>query len=636
VVEPLDKLPGRTNYFLGRDRARWRQNVPQFARIRYRNVYPGIDLVFRGAGKELEYDFVIAPGADPSRIRMRFQNADSVRLHEDGSLRMSVGSGELHQSKPVVYQNTASGRVLVAGSYVLGRTREVRFQLGKYDRSKPLVIDPVLVCAGYFGGDKYDVITGMAYDPDGSIWLAGTTKSVIDFPVQNIPYQDEISSGGTASQDAFIAKVRVPSNGTPELLYYTYFGDTGAEAGGPILVDAAGMVYVAGTTTSFDLPVTDNAFSDQLGGAENTDEDSNQDVFIAKFNPASVTGEDSLLFCSYFGGTDLDAPTAMTFDNQGRVVLVGYGGSDDIDPMVTTALQPNNRGSYDGFLAVINPSGAAAADTLVWDTYWGGEELDVINGVAVDAAGAVYFSGYTLSQDLPIAGDQYQPVLLGASDIFVVKLDLTKTNLDTLTYATYIGGSGLDIAQGMRLDSAGTVWVTGYTTSTDFPVTANAYQAGYRGGAADAFLMRVNPALPPGDFIVYSTYLGGSGTDVAYDVALLGGEKVALTGYTLSDDFPLFAPAPRGYTRTLMADAFVSTLDASIPGVSALDFSTYFGGSNQDVGVKALASPEGILYVVGTTGSRNLPVTDGSTKPSMFGSTSGFLLRFDPVVIPTN
>ncbi len=628
-VEPLEPLAGRTSYMIGRDRSRWRKDVPQFGRVRYRGVYPGIDLVFRGAGKYLEYDFVVAPGADPSRIRLRFQGADSVRLSGDGSLQMKTGGSELHQPEPFIYQNTESGRVQVAGSYTLGRNREVGFRLANYDRTRPLVIDPVLVCAGYFGGDKYDVITGLAYDPDGSIWLAGTTRSVIDFPPQNAPYQDEIDSGGTVLQDTFLAKLRIPAHGRPELLYYTYFGGNAVETGGPVLVDAAGMVYLTGTTTSFDLPVTDNAFSEQLGGVENVKNTLNQDAFIAKFNPASETAEGSLLYCSYFGGTSLDIPTAMSFDNQGRVLLAGYGGSTDIDPMVSTALQPSNRGSYDGFLAVIDTSAAAAADAMVWSTYWGGAALDVINGVAVDAAGFVYFSGYTLSQDLPLAGDQYQAALLGSSDVFVVKLDLTKTNLDTLVYATYIGGSGLDIAQSMKMDAAGTVWVAGYTTSGDFPVTASAFQHEYAGGGADAFLLRVDPSLPPGDFIVYSTYIGGSGADVAYDLSLAGAETASLTGYTLSNDFPLYAPAPAGHLRSLMADVFVSTLDTSIPGVGGLRFSTYFGGSHQDVGAKVLANPAGDLFVTGTTVSRNLPVTDGSTKPGVFGATSGFVLRFD-------
>jgi hypothetical protein len=339
-VEPLDRLAGTTSYILGRDRARWRTGVPQYGRVRYRQVYPGIDLVFRGAGRQLEYDFVVAPGADPSRIRLRFQGADSLRIDREGALQLRAAGAEIRQPKPLVYQDTGAGRVEVAGDYVLGRGGEVRFRLGSYDRSLPLVIDPVLVCAGYFGGDKYDVVTGMAFDPDGSLWLTGTTKSLIDFPDQNEPYQDELNAGGTAVQDTFIAKLRVPAGGRPELLYYSYFGGNGTETGGQIVVDAAGVVYISGATTSFNLPYTTAAISEQLGGANNTNKTSNQDIFIAKLTPAATTSEGALLYCTYYGGMGFDAPSALALDPQGRLILAGYGGSIDIEPIVETSLQP--------------------------------------------------------------------------------------------------------------------------------------------------------------------------------------------------------------------------------------------------------------------------------------------------------
>ncbi len=623
-MDAADLQVGRSNYILGNQPSRWTSNVPHYARVRYRDVYAGIDLVYRGAGRQLEYDFVVSPGADPSRIRMRFQGAGSLSLDQNGSLVLGLGDRQILQPKPVVYQDTPAGRMTVDGSYLVARNREVRFTVGKYDKTKPLVIDPVLVYAGYFGGDGFDSVTGVAHDRDGSVWLTGTTMSVVELPAQNEPRQSQIAG----TQDAFLAKLSVPANGTPTLLYWTYLGGADREWGGRIWVDPAGMVYATGSTVSFDFPKTANAVSDKLGGAKNTSAVYNQDAFVVKINPASPSGADSLVYGSYLGGGLLEVPTALAVDPSGKIYVAGYTSSVDIDPLVSTTLQPANRGGYEAFFYKIEP-GAAAGASLLFNTYFGGRSTDVATGVGFDASGAVYISGYTFSDDLPIAGDCHQCVLNGGADAFLAKLDLTKTGLDTLVYASYLGGSGLDLAQSMAMDASGGIWLTGYTLSPDFPVTPDAYQPVYGGGAADAFLARVDLSRPPAEIITYGTYFGGSGTDIAYGLALLGNGKAAITGYTLSNNLPVIGAPASGETRALMADAFVAVLDTSVPGVGGLAFSTYFGGTNQDVGLNIAPDPAGNFYVVGYSYSRSLPVTDGNQKRSPFGSSSGFLLRLD-------
>ncbi len=624
AIEPLELQRAHTNYLIGNQRNRWKTNVPQYGRVRYRGAYPGIDLVYYGTGGRLEYDFVIAPGADPGRIRIRFNGADSVRLAEDGSLAIALGQRKILQPKPTVYQDTPAGRRHVDANYVLASSGEVRFRLGNYDRRAPLVIDPVLVYAGYFGGSVYDAPTGVAVDPDGSIWLTGTTFSQFELPVQNEPYRGTVGP----KYDAFIAKMTAPTSGPPTLLYFTYLGGTDFEYGGQILVGPDGMVYVTGMTTSADFPVTSNAFSKKLGGANNKGDVFNQDAFIAKINPAAAAAADSLVFSSFIGGSKLDAPTALYLAPNGTLLVAGFGASDDIDPITQPTVQPNNRGGTDGWVYKIDPNGADGATNL-YSSYFGGNSTDVATGVGSDASGAIYLTGYTFSSDLPIAGNAYQATLDGFGRNFLAKFDLTKTGLDALVYGSYFGGGLLDVAQAMKMDAAGGIWIAGYTMSSDFPVTPNAFRTTYPGGASDIFLSRLDLSLPPEQALTYSTYFGGSGADVCYGILLLGGGKVALTGYTVSNDLPLMGAPGFGQARSLMADAFVAILDTNVPGVGALTFGTYFGGSNNDVGLAMATDAAGNLYATGYSQSGDLPVTDGSTKQSPFGSTSGFLLRMD-------
>jgi len=241
----------------------------------------------------------------------------------------------------------------------------------------------------------------------------------------------------------------------------------------------------------------------------------------------------------------------------------------------------------------------------------------------------VYISGYTLSDDLPIAGDSYQSALSAPGNAFLAKLDLTKTGLDTLVYATYLGGSEWDVAETMKIDESGGIWLAGYTLSPNFPVTPNAFRPAYAGGATDAFVTRLDLSLPRNQVITYSTFFGGAGADICYDLGLLGAGKVALVGYTLSGDLPVLGAPASGLSRKSLADAFVAVLDTTRAGSDALSYSAYFGGGNNDVAVKVLADPAGSLYAIGYSLSKDLPVSNGSQKLSPSGSTSGFLLRLD-------
>jgi hypothetical protein len=619
AIEAVDRQASRTDYLLGNQPSAWKRNVPHFARVRYRNSYPGIDMVYFSAGKKLEYDFVVSPGADPSLIRLRFGGADSIRLDETGALVIAIGGREVRQPRPVVYQDTTVGgkrrRVDVEGRYILARNREVRFSLGNYDRSIPLVIDPVLVYAGYFGGDGYDVPTGMAVDSNGNVWLTGTTRSTIAPPQAQAPYQ----STEQGQTDVFVAEMSIQPSGQASLLYWTYLGGADRDFGGAIALDAAGNVYLAGSTYSTDFPVTANALKSGNSGL--------QDAFLVKLNP-QANGTAALAYSSFFGGTDYDTATALAVDQAGNMIVTGYTASHDIAAIVAGTFLAFQQGGYDVFVLKINPAAAVGVAPLL-ATYYGGSSTDIANGVAVDAAGAIYITGYTMSPNFPLSDNPYQSTLKAGGDLFVVKLDPTKSGLNMLVYASFFGGSKLDVSTGMAMDTAGGVWVTGYTFSDDFPVTPDAYQSAYGGGVSDAFLMRLNLSGSQADFISYSTYFGGADADVSYGLALAGSGQVAIAGYTVSDNLPLKGALPTGQTRSTIADAFLALLDTSQPGPAALTYSTYFGGTSSDVATRVAAGPSGTLYVAGYTGSANLPVTDGSRKLSPPGGTSGFLLRLD-------
>ncbi len=624
-VQAAGRLPGRTNYLLGNQPGKWKGDVPHYARVHYSNVYPGIDVTYFGSGRRLEYDFIVSPGVDPGLIRMRFEGADYLRLDREGSLRVGIGGRELVQPKPVVYQEKAGRRQTIEGRYTVARNREVRFAVGRYDRETPLVIDPVLVYAGYVGGTTYDVPTGMSVDRDGNVWLVGTTSSAIELPEQNQPH----TSALVGNYDIFVAKLGIPSSGPAKLLYFGYLGGIGNDWGGQIALDADGNVYLTGSTVSTDFPKTANAMQEKLGGPGNTASDFNQDAVAVKLNPAA-SGTDSLVFSTFIGGSKTETPTALALDRDRMMLVAGYTSSIDISPMVADGLQPANRGGYDAFLFKIDPN-AAAGQALKFNTYFGGNSTEVATGMAIDASGAVYLCGYSYSeQDLPVAGGALPSNLGLGGDGFIVKLDLTKPGLDKLVYASYLGGAGLDIPLAMTLDASGGVWLTGYTTSKDFPVTPDAFQM-QTGGASDVFLARLDLTVPS---ITYSTYFGGASTDIAYSLALAGPGQPVIAGYSYSNNLPLKGALPAGEKRIFGADAFVAILDTALAGADALAYSTYFGGGGNDVATAIVPLPSGSIYVSGYSSSRNLPVTDGSAKPSPSGSTSGFLLRLDQLPEP--
>jgi hypothetical protein len=585
-VEPLEKQPGISNYFIGNDPSKWRTNIPNYGRVALRNVYPGIDLIFYGKDRQLEYDWAVAPGADPKQIRVRWGGTKEITKNITGDL---VLTSSLRQKKPVILQEGKP----IEGGYVI-RGKEVGFEVATYDVAKPLVIDPVLVYSTYLGGGGLDAGNGIAVDGAGNAYVMGATTST-NFPTAD---SEQASSGG--NYDSFVTKINAAGTA---LVYSTYLGGTRADYGSGIAVDSLGNAYVTGVTDSSDFP-TANPLQAGSGGGN--------DVFVTKLDSRG----DTILFSTYLGGSGDDYGAGIAVDTSDNAYVTGYTQSTDFP--TTSPLQRNYGGAQDAFVSKITTAGTA----LVYSTYLGGSGPDYGFGIAVDSAGSAYVTGLTNSANFPTA-NPLQASNGGTSDAFVTKINAVGS---ALVYSTYLGGSGTDQGQGIVVDGAGNAYITGQTASTNFP-TSNALQLS-NAGSADAFVTKLNAA---GSALVYSTYLGGSNTDVGYGIAVDSMGNANITGFTSSTNFPTANPLQAGYGGDT-GDAFATKINAA---GSALVYSTFLGGNGLDVGNAIAVDISGNAYITGNTASMNFPATNalqtnyGGNQDafvSLIGTSSGITI----------
>lgn len=572
------RLPGRVNYLRGDDRDKWRRNVPTYRRVRQQEPYPGIAIEWYSRGGQLEYDFLLKPGADPDRIRLRFAGARDARLARNGDLKLTVGRHHLRQLRPLAYQRDGSRRRRVSARYSIARDGSVALRLGRYDRRRALVIDPVLSYSTYLGGPCDDIAQGVAVDAAGSTYLTGLTCSTA-FPTKD-PLQSANAGG---NYDAFVAKL------TPDgsaLAYSTYLGGDDTDEARGIALDGSGRAYVAGLTYSTDFPTANAMQSVKRGGV---------DAFVARL---SADGS-ALAYSTYLGGSDFDVANGIALDASGSAHVVGHTTSADL--ATAGVVQPTYRGGFeDGFAAKLAPDGSA----LAYATYLGGGGRERANAIALDAGGSAYVAGYTDSTNFPTAG-ALQPAKAGSTDAFLAKLGPSG---DALPYSTFLGGGGSDTANGIAVDEFGSAYLAGETSSADFPTDGPLQPANAGGG--DAFVTKV---APDGGALIYSTFLGGppapvnpdgsaDGYDRATGIAVDAGGSAVVVGATRSPEFPTVDPIqPDNAGRD---DAFVTKLR---PDGGALAFSTYLGGSNYDRAYAVALDGSGNAYPTGYTLSTNFP-----------------------------
>ena len=457
TIAAEERMAAATNYFIGR-RAQWHSAVPNYSRIRYRDVYPGIDAVYYGNQSQLEYDFVVAPGADPRAIRLQFAGADRVTITPEGDLSVEAGGRQMLQKKPRVYQE---GRQ-IAGRYKLLAHNEAGVQLGAYDHSKQLVIDPILVYLGYFGSAGNDQITAMKMGPKGQLYITGSTTSTDLQSIEGASADGEYNIANNGFTDIFVAIVDTTDPNFP-LKYFSYLGGGNLDVPLAMAVDSQGIIYLTGTTTSTNFPQAGTTV--QAAGAAST-----IDAFVTKFDPR-LSGTDSLLYSTYLGGTDgNESGNGIAVDGQGKIYVVGTTKSTDF-PVTDGAYAKVLYGSQDAFIVKIDPD---SGTPLVYSTYMGGELPDDGRAIAVNANGLIYFACSTTSTQFPIEGPGYQQTLQGAADIAIGVIDVTKSGAASMPYSTYFGGSGLEEVRKIALDSSNNLILTGYTLSIDFPTTAGA------------------------------------------------------------------------------------------------------------------------------------------------------------------
>ncbi len=580
LVQGADELSVKSNYFIGNDPKKWQTEVRQYAKVKYEGVYRGIDVVYYGNQQELEYDFIVAPGASPSQIRLAFNGAKKVLIDDQGDLILRTGGGDVRQRKPFIYQEVAGERRQIEGRYARIGKHEIGFEIGEYDVTKPLVIDPIITYSTYLGGANYDFGRGIAADNDGNAYVTGWTES-INFPTRNERQTDQGFS------DAFVTKFNTNLSGDASLVYSTYLGGGSGDIAYGIAADEVGNVYVTGRSDSTNFPTRNQYQTDQLSA----------DTFVTKLN-TNLSGDASLIYSTYVGGSSADIGQAVAADELGNVYITGFTQSTNF-PLRNQ--YQTDRFSNDGFVTKLNTNLSGDA-SLVYSTYLGGNGLDEGSGIAADEMGNAYVTGTTESTDFPIRNelqtDQPNP------DAFVTKFDTNLSGDAALVYSTYLGGSTTDEGMGIAADAAGNAYVTGYTAAANFPIR-NQYQSTTLTGNVDAFVTRLDTNLMGDASLIYSTLLVGNSVDIGRGIATDGLGNVYVAGRTDSTNFPL-----RDHFQTNQPgqDAFVSRINTNLRGDVSLIYSTYFGGSQVEEAFGIDIDDDGNAYIAGETYSSDLPL----------------------------
>jgi uncharacterized repeat protein (TIGR01451 family) len=634
-----EPLPGKSNYFIGNDPTKWRRNIPQYARVNYKAVYPGVDLVYYGNQGQLEYDFRVAPGADPSRIALKFDGA-STRL-EKGDLVLSTRAGDIRFHAPYVYQQDGGSRRTVDGRFRQLADNKIGFEIGAYDRSRELVIDPTLFYSTFIGGGGESNVR-VAVNASSNIYLAGSTTSA-NFPLSITP--PPIQSGLNGPKNLFIAILDPAATGAAQLLFATYLGGNGTDDATAVAVDTGGSIYVAGSTTSTDFPPTPNAF--QTTAAENP---SGKHGFLSKVSLR--LGNYSLSYSTYLAGSGDDIVTGLAIDNSNNAFVTGTTTSTDVAsqtvgfPATVNGFQTQSNGGASQFFASkINTNGNGFG-SMLYSTYFGGGDPGVPlrtqgGGIAVDTSGSMYFTG---SMNFQGVGSPIPFPLLNAQqgclnepginsnctnpapnnlDAFVAKINPTLVDGASLVFSTFLGGNGDDFGLAVAIDSSNNPYVTGETFSNNWnaPTSPTPFQDHFAGNG-DAFIAKLG-ALNSGKYpLAYFTYLGGAGEDIGNAIAVDSVQAAHVSGSTTSgnNDFPVVDPF-QGYGGG--RDAFVGLISTT---GAAGNYLTWLGGNLPDEATGIALDANNATYVAGDTQSGDFP-TKNPFQAQLNGTTDAFVSK---------
>ncbi len=609
MANGLDKLLTRSNYFIGNDPAKWWTDIPNYAKVKYSEVYPGIDLEYYGNKGRLEYDFIVSPGSEPEVISLQFEGMDSITRNQKGELVLRTGLSEMIMQEPIAYQEREGIREQVPATYIFQSENQVGFSVGDYDKDIPLVIDPVLAYSTYLGGYWTEVGKAITVDTLGNVYVTGSADS-------NFPVADSfVQATNAGAYDVFVAKLNADGS---ELIYATYIGGSpggsglgGDDVGLGIAVDPSGNAYITGSTQSDDFPMQ-NAMQDTYRG----DDMVHSDAFVVKLNPNGT----ALLYSTYLGGDEDEIGHDIQADKSGHAYVVGMTTSDNFP--VWNAYDAILNGYRDAFISKIKPDGS----DFVFSTFLGGESEDGGRGIVLDREENIYITGSTSSADFPLES-AYQESGYGG-DAFVTKMNAAGTGL---VFSTLLTGTGtddndlhIDVGTSIAVDTLGYVYVAGMTQSPDFP-NDNAVQANI-GGAPDGFVTKFNP---DGSSLVYSTYLGGSHWEGGLDIEVDHGGNAYIAGSTLSSEFKTVNPLQSSLNG--LADIFVVKIN---PLGSDMVFSTFLGGSNSE-GWADWDGKDGIavdlnrnVYVTSQTWSADFP-PEKALQETYGGGGDAFVTKID-------
>lgn len=591
AVEFEGKLKGVSNYFYGKDPANWQTDVPHYAKVRLKGVYPGIDLVYYSTDHRMEYDFVVAPGADPRKIRMAWNGISGSKIDENGDLVLETAAGNIRHKRPVVYQEVDGVRVAVNGRYTDEGAHQYAFALGEYRQELALTIDPSIFYSTYLGGSLVDDVIGLTVDQQGNAYVTGNTRSA-NFPLQS-PLPNAQFAGNT---DGFISKVSAAGQ---DLFYSTFVGGNLDDSVNGVAVDSAGNAYIAGETSSDNFPTTTNPYQKDLKGLA--------DMFATKLNPSG----NQLLYSTYVGEFDAEERAqAVAVDTAGNIIIAGF---------TTTFAFPTTEGAYDrtfnGATDIILVQLNATGQQLVFSTYFGGNSHDLPRGLAVDGAGEIYMAGYTQSVDFPTTEGAFQRTFRGIQDAFLARFSQSGKRL---VFSTLLGGSGQEVAFGLSIEPGGRLLVAGQTTSTDFPTTTGAYQTTMR-GVTNAYVTRFNSV---GSKLIASTMIGTTSVDYASSVRSVDAGYLLMTGFSNSNSFPTTGDAWQ-FSGGTAGDGVVSVFT---PMLNQLVFSTVLGGPLVDEVKLSASVPGGDVILAGVTGG-GIPVTAEAFDQTSNGAQDTFVLR---------
>ncbi|MBZ5609771.1 MAG: SBBP repeat-containing protein [Acidobacteriia bacterium] len=608
-LQPQELLAGTSNYIVGRTPAQWRKGVLNYGRVRAVGLYPGIDAVYYGSGGKLEYDLNVAPGGDPGRVQLRFSGHRSLSMNSKGDLIIHLQSVSFLQRVPNAYQIVDGQRERVQASYEITGPSTVRLRVARFDRSKPLTVDPVLSYSTYLGSFGADQAYGLALDSDGNAYIAGITDSG-----QLQTTSGAFQTGFRGLTDAFVTKL---NRTLTAAVFTTYYGGSLNEGANGVAVDGDGNVFIAGTTQSSDLPTTPGSFQTTYrGGHGPFDPSIMGDAFVAKFDKTGT----KLIYATYVGGTQAETLFGLALDPFGNAIITGATLSDNF-PISANAYQAFYHGNTDGFVAKLNSSGT----DVVFSTFLGGRDRDGPERIATDAAGDIFIAGTTLSPDFPTTPGAYQTAAAGGPDAFAIKFDPQ----GNLIFSTRLGSSALDQGRSIAVDGGGNVYLLGQTEATSgFPITPGAAQAQYGGGISDGFIAKFDPT---GSRLLYCTFFGGEGIEQDGGVIVVDASGNAyVTQPSTSVKFPVTADAlqPKSGGGT---DALIGVLN---PSGTAFAYASFLGGSALDVVTALVLDRAQNLYLAGYTASHDFPIVNGSLHPAYFGGADDAFLAKLQFVTP--